>query len=132
MAAGTILAIGGKKYGQMKDSLRLGSEVIVSFQTSPAIPEDSSLKGYEVFCSLDKMMETFQIFSFFSVQDSFNKNIMWMRDAGIIQKMESDSMRKGKDTQFSKVSGLEPFRILRLALQSKCTYRVNFYEKSSS
>ena len=56
MAAGTILAIGGKKYGQMKDSLRLGSEVIVSFQASPAIPENSSLKKtgiktkIEVYC----------------------------------------------------------------------------------
>ena len=56
MVAGRAIAIGGKKYGQMKDGIRLGREVMVSFQASPAIPLNSPLKvNLPVLCLCRKM-----------------------------------------------------------------------------
>ena len=65
---GTLASIlpRGHYQGKYRNWFHYGTEVLYCTHASPIVPKDSPLK------------------------DSLDKNLMWMRDTGVIKKMESD------------------------------------------
>ena len=92
-----------------------GTDLVFSTHASPVIQKDSPMKVMEDIYILRITHLTCVI-----SKEMFDHNLSWIRDTGLIQKMEADAVRdaRAKNVKLSKIAGDRPLTLWKYSMMN--------------